>query len=54
MLRFDAAIARAVARSVGGKMSDLMPWPKEIEKEGTVDEVFGMFKTMSANNKGKK
>lgn len=48
-LRIDAAIARGVARAVGGiKPRELMPWPKEPEQEATPESVHALFKGLAA------
>ena len=46
MLRLDAAVARAVSPFIPKtKPRDFMPWPKEVEQEATVENLFALIKT---------
>ena len=50
-IRFEGAIARAIASWRGGKAADFMPWPKQDEQPG-IEGVFGLLKS-SANKENR-
>jgi hypothetical protein len=44
MIRFDAAIARAVRPFVKGDFKSLMPYPKQPEREATMDDFMNILR----------
>lgn len=53
IMRNDAAVARLAVAYTGGKMEAFMPWPKEPEREVTVDETMNVVMSAFNKNKGK-
>jgi hypothetical protein len=54
-LRIESAIARAVSPFLKNtKPRDLMPWPKEPERDATPEELLLMFKTAAAKTNRRK
>ena len=45
MLRTDAAIARVGCATAGGKMTDWMPWPREEEREASIEDVYAILQS---------
>ena len=54
-IRIEWAIARALAMFASRefKPADWMVWPKEPEKEASVQEVFGLFKSLATQKESK-
>lgn len=44
LLRLDAAVARALSPFVKGDKKALMPWPKEPEKEASIEDFMSILK----------
>lgn len=51
-LRLEAAVARAVVPFLkNAKPRDMMPWPREPEREATPDALFLMFKNLASQTR---
>jgi hypothetical protein len=53
-LRNDYALARLCAMWGSGKVRNYMPWPKEPEKEASIEDVFSTLKKSARKPKRRK